>query len=188
MLEKLKGHVSETLEPYLNDIEHHYIKSENPEDHWNFLDVKNHIVLDLGCGFHLIEKGWMTTPEYFIHKGANKIIGIDTERSDIQKLQEIYPNHSFFTDRIHNLNQLKNYIETYNVTCLKMDIEGDEQCYIDSNEKFPSLKNVAIETHNRTLLNKLLYKLLRDNFTIQKICTFYPRVYDVCNLVYASRP
>ncbi len=184
----LKEHLnSELFNNLEHSVLHHYIASENPEDHWHLLQVKDETVLDLGCGYHLIEQGWMTTPEYFLSKGAKKIIGVDTNSEDIQQLLISHPNHNFYKDSVNSVDKLNNYINNNNITSLKMDIEGDEKYFLDSQSNFDSLKYVAIETHNRTLLNQTIYKLINLQFKITTICTFYPRVYDVCNLIYAHR-
>jgi hypothetical protein len=184
---KLKGHLSEKFLDQLTDINHHYIESENPNHHWHLLEVKDEIVLDLGCGFHLIENGWETTPEYFLNKGAKKIIGVDPERSDIEKFKTMLPEHDFYCDSITSVNQLDYYINSNNITSLKMDIEGYETCFIHSTDTYPTLKHVAIESHSKDILNNIINKLLILGFTIDTVCTFYPRVHDICNLVYASR-
>lgn len=187
-IEILKEHLNSKNFNYLqNNISHHYIASENPEDHWHLLQVNNEIVLDLGCGYHLIEQGWMTTPEYFLSKGAKKIIGVDPNSEDIKKLSVSYASHNFYEDSINSVNKLNTYINNNNITSLKMDIEGDEKYFLDSQSNFDSLKYVAIETHNRDLLNQTIYKLIDLQFKITTVCTFYPRVYNVCNLIYAHR-
>lgn len=68
-----------------------------------------------------------------------------------------------------------------------MDIEGDEVCFLNSISDFLTLKYIAIETHSRELMHQVSQKLLHLNFNIDILCTFYPRVFDVCNLIYASR-
>jgi hypothetical protein len=187
-IEPLKSHLSSELYETLKDtVTHHYVESENPNHHWNFIEVKNQTVLDLGCGFHLIESGWQTTPEFFISKGAIKIIGVDPCGEDIYRLKQMLPDHLFCIDSISSAEQVEHYINDNNITSLKMDIEGYETCFIDSNNSFPTLKHIAIETHNKDILNRLIYKLMEQEFTIKTVCTFYPEVYDVCNLVYASR-
>ena len=185
---ELQNHLNAELYDKLSQtVSHHYIASENPEHHWHLLEVKDQIVLDLGCGFHMLESGWLSTPEYFMSKGATKIIGVDPEGNDIRHLQASFPNHVFCQDMVTTTDQLENYINTNGITALKMDIEGHETCFINSNHDFPSLKHIAIETHSRELLNLLIPKLLERNFKIKIVCTFYPRVYEICNLVYASR-
>lgn len=183
--------LKEFLDPAIlnryKDIKHHYIGSENPDDHWNYLAVNNEIVLDMGCGFHLIEPGWDSTPAYFIKRGAEKVIGIDTEKNDIIHLQKSFPEHNFYCDTINSSIKIENYINTNKVTSLKMDIEGEEKHFINSSDTFPTLKYVAIESHSKILLHDLIKKLDYLNFNIDIVCTFYPRVYNICNLIYASR-
>lgn len=184
--ELLKGHVSEMLLEKL-EVKHHFIESENPEHHWHLLPVKNEIVLDLGCGFHLLEPGWLTTPDFFKTKGAKKVVGVDPHNDDIIQFRQMLPNDEFYHDCIDTVEKLNYYINDYDITSLKMDIEGHETCFINSTNTYPKLKHVAIETHNKELLNQIIVKLLDLNFTIDTVCTFYPRVFDICNLVYASR-
>jgi hypothetical protein len=186
-MEQLRGHIIDELLNQLPNIKHHYIESEHPNHHWHLLKVKDEIVLDLGCGFHLIEPGWETTPEYFLNKGAKKIIGVDPENSDIERFKSLLPDHFFYSAAITNVSELDHYINNYNVTSLKMDIEGYETCFIDSTSDYPTLKHVAIETHDKSILNSMIKKLLSLGFEIDTVCTFYPRVYDICNLIYASR-
>jgi hypothetical protein len=186
-MEKLKGHLSEELLNTLTDIKHHHVESEHPDHHWHLLEVKDQVVLDLGCGFHLIEPGWDTTPNYFIKKGAKKVIGIDPACGDIDVLRKTHPEHEFYCEFINSIDKLDYYINGKNITSLKMDIEGDEVAFINSPSNYPTLKHVAIESHNRSILNNVIKKLINLNFTIDTVCTFYPRVYEVCNLVYASR-
>ena len=71
------------------NIQRIYVESENPLHHWNWLNVKDQVVLDLGCGFHFIEDGWDTTPEFFLKKGASKIIGLDPHLDDIEHFKQI---------------------------------------------------------------------------------------------------
>lgn len=166
---------------------HHKIESENPNHHWSYLKVENEKVLDLGCGKHFIDPGWLTTPEYFLSKGANFVIGIDSEGNDINWFNENIKNGYFITDTIDSIEKLDKYINENQITSLKMDIEGAEIHFINSNEQYSSLKHIAVETHSRALFHDMLIKLIKLNFEIEVICTFYPRVYDICNLIFASR-
>lgn len=161
--------------------------SENPKDHWNLLFVQNQIVLDLGCGFHMIETGFMNTPEYFLSKGASQVIGVDPSCEDIEILQKKYPKNLFFCDIIDSVPKLERYINFYKITSLKMDIEGEERYLLSSKDNFDTLKYVAIETHNKSLLKDIIANLIKKDFIINSVCTFYPRVYNICNLIYASR-
>lgn len=167
----------------------YYIKSENPKDHWCFLPVENETVLDLGCGKHRTEQDWLTTPEYFLSKGAKRVIGVDPKDDDILW----YKNHldpkrsTFIKSYVLDILYLKHLLLDFNITSMKMDIEGHEHHFIQSHEYFPLLKYVAIETHSRNLFHNLLIKLIDTDFQIKYICTFYPRVYYDCNVVFAER-
>jgi hypothetical protein len=183
----LKNHIYDDLLEDLTNTSHHYIDSEHPDHHWNLMKIKDETILDLGCGFHLIEPGWETTPEYFINRGAKKVVGVDPNSQDINHLKSMYPNQNFYCDRIDSVEKLNYFINNHNITSLKMDIEGFETNLIESNDEYPLLKNVAIETHSKKILNDMIEKLISLNFSIDTVCTFYPRVYDICNLIYASR-
>lgn len=187
MNSNLKDHLSEEVFKKIPHVNHHYIQSENPEHHWHLLNVKDAIVADIGCGLHMIQKEWDTTPEFFIKNGAKKIIGVDSNCKDIDFFKTKLPKHDFYCDSIDSLSKLEFYIDELNVTSLKLDIEGHEQLLLSSNKTFDSLKNVAIETHSRTLLNQMILKLIDLQFNIETVCTFYPEAFSICNLVYASK-
>jgi hypothetical protein len=119
-MEQLKGHVSDELLNQLSNIKHHYIESEHPDHHWHLLKTNNETVLDLGCGFHLMEPGWETTPGYFINKGAKKVIGIDPENNDIIQFGSLYPDHEFYTDLIDSVDKLNYFINNYQNLALSL--------------------------------------------------------------------
>jgi hypothetical protein len=187
MNKHLIGHILDDILFGLSDTNHHYIESENPEHHWHLTKIKDETILDLGCGFYMIQPGWENTPEYFINRGAKKVIGIDPTNNDIIKLKSLYPKHDFYCDKIDTIEKLDYYINNNNITSLKMDIEGHETKFIESTNDYMSLKHVAIETHSRQILNNMIKKLLKLNFKINTVCTFYPEAYNICNLIYASR-
>jgi hypothetical protein len=185
--EEFIGHVYEENIENTKNSKHFYIQSEDPDHHWNFLNVKDQVVLDLGCGIHLKQPEWQTTPEYFTKKGALKVIGVDGNQDDINYLKLENPNNVFYCDFIDSSEKLISYINDNKVTSLKLDIEGFESLFIDSKNDFPTLKYVAIETHSRDLLNSSIKKLVNLNFKIDTICTFYPEAHHMCNLIYAYR-
>jgi cyclopropane fatty-acyl-phospholipid synthase-like methyltransferase len=101
------------------------VNSENPLEHWSDIeDLNNKVVLDLGCGW--IDHGHASTPEYFISRGASKVIGVDISDNEIQKLKEIYPEHTFILRMIDSANDFTDLISTYKPDFIKMDIEGAE--------------------------------------------------------------
>jgi hypothetical protein len=104
----------------------------------------------------------------------------------IERNNDVVLNNTDLED-LYVFKNLNYYINNNNITSLKMDIEGSEVVFINSNDTYPTLKHVAIETHSKEILNNMIKKLLELGFEIDTICTFYPRVYDICNLIYASR-
>ena len=50
-----------------------------------------------------------------------------------------------------------------------------------------NIRNIAVETHNRNLFHDVMMKLIDCGFKITHVGTFYPRVYDECNLIFATR-
>ena len=52
------------------------IRSEDPAQHWYFLDVQDKTVLDLGCG---LWDSQMPTPYYFLkERRAARVVGVDS--------------------------------------------------------------------------------------------------------------
>ena len=105
----LINHVSNELLKKLPDINHKYIESEHPDYHWDLLEVKDQIVADLGCGFHLREPDWDTTPEYFLKKGAKKTIGVDSAHNDIEFFKKTYPSSEFYCDLIDTTEKIDGF-------------------------------------------------------------------------------
>jgi len=167
-------------------IKTHYIADENPENHWCFLPVDNEVVLDLGCSKHLVEDNWLTTPEYFWEKGAISVTGVDPHEEDIKWYQQ-EAEGNFIVDYIDSPQKVSYYVDSFNVTSMKMDIEWKEEHFVNCTSDFPTLKYVAIETHSRDLFHDVLFKLLDLGFQPTHLCHFYPRVAKICNVIFASR-
>jgi hypothetical protein len=167
-------------------MKHIKIDSENPLHHWYFLDVKDKKVLDLGCGKHLLEDGMLTTPEFFLRQGAKSVIGVDPHVNDIEWFKTNITNGQFFVDCIKDVSQLDFYLNM-DVQAVKIDIEGHENCLLQTTNLLTHITDIAIETHNRELFHDILIKLVDLNFTITHIATFYPRVYPICNVICGSK-
>ena len=94
------------------------IGSEEPIDHWGFLDVKDKVILDLGCSpFH----SSISTPQYFIEKGASKVIGID-----LGYMQWTNDKLIMIPMTIQNTKQIQDLLAIYKPDIIKADIEGAE--------------------------------------------------------------
>jgi SAM-dependent methyltransferase len=137
------------------------ITSEEPIDHWGFLKVKDKIVLDLGCGkFH----STISTPEWFIQNGAQKVIGIDLS-SEFE-----YDKFIYHAMAIENSQQIKGLIETYKPHIIKADIEGAEIHF--NNVEISDLgvvSEIAIEYHSNELMELIFNKLADWDFALLDI-------------------
>lgn len=169
------------------NIQRIHVESENPLHHWDWLNVKDQVVLDLGCGFHFIEDGWDTTPDFFLNKGAKKIIGVDPHIEDIEHFRSRLPDSEFVKDCVLSAEHLNQYLLNPEVQAVKMDIEGHERHLLETDETYQNIRNFAIETHNRNLFHDVMMKLIDCGFKITHVGTFYPRVYNECNLIFATR-
>jgi hypothetical protein len=153
------------------------IYSENPYEHWSDItDVSGKIVLDLGCGW--INQGHESTTEYFIKRGAAKIIGVDINESEIQKLQAIYPNHVFICKAIETKTDLFDLIAQYKPEVVKMDIEGFEKVlkFLGS---LLTVNEVAVEYHDNECKNIILTKLDELRFDVFAINSFGYHCLDI---------
>lgn len=148
------------------------VNSENPLEHWSDIeDLRDRVVLDLGCGW--IDHGHASTPEYFLSRGAKKIIGIDSTQSEINKLNEIYPYHIFICKTINSTEDLQEVITKYQPDFIKMDIEGAEIYLKDiPKEVFNSIKEFAIEYHNPECKKVITDKFEELNFEVTAINSF----------------
>ncbi len=148
------------------------VHSENPLEHWSDIElVQDKIVLDLGCGW--LFQPHESTPEYFINRGASKVIGVDASCSEIEQLKQEYPNHIFECKAIISTKDLLDLILKYKPSLIKMDIEGHESHieYIKP-EEFSCVEEVAIEYHNPECKRILTEKLHEFNFEIFAINQF----------------
>lgn len=162
------------------------ITCENPDEHWKPITVNGGIVLDLGCGFNDEDsrnKRW-SSPYYFKKENAQLIIGVDINNDDIIILKnEIKNNSIFITDKIDDGN-IQSYIDRYNPTHLKCDIEGGEVAIINSDPK--TIKNAAIEVHTPEIRKQFLDWFLRWGFSLYGDLSL--RGHPHISVLFASRP
>ena len=91
------------------------IVSEEPSIHWWFLNVKDKIVLDLGCGLFCSR---VSTPDYFIENNAKKVIGVDLGGGNF--------NFTYHQMRVDSTEKLQFLLDKYKPEVIKCDIEGAE--------------------------------------------------------------
>lgn len=148
------------------------VHSENPLEHWSDIEnLEGKIVLDLGCGW--INQGHASTPEYFISRGASKIVGVDISCGEINKLNEIYPTHTFICKGVNNAEDLSTLISEYRPQVIKMDIEGAEVHLKEvPKEVFESVEEFAIEFHNPECKKVVIEKFEELGFEITALNNF----------------
>ena len=127
------------------------ITSEEPEIHWPFLNVKDKVVLDLGCSIFYSK---ISTADWFVQQGAKQVIGVD--------LGNDTPEHFIYHRiAIRSKNDILYLLNKYTPDVIKCDIEGAEEHFKDiSSNDIESVKQVAVEYHNNDL--KLLIRQIKN--------------------------
>lgn len=120
------------------------IQSEEPIEHWSFLNSKNKIVLDLGCGKFYSS---ISTAQWFLDEGANKVIGVDLSKEAIED-EKFIP----YAKAINSAEDLQYFLQ-YMPEVIKCDIEGAEKYFKDISELPYSVKEIAIEYHDADTKN-----------------------------------
>jgi hypothetical protein len=148
------------------------VQSENPLEHWSDIEgVDGKIVLDLGCGW--LFQPFESTPQYFISRGAKKVIGVDASCGEIDKLNQVFPDHLFVCKTILEFDDLASLIVENRPQLIKMDIEGYESHMKDITEdQFKSVDEIAVEYHNPACKKILEDKLTELGFEIFAINQF----------------
>lgn len=115
------------------------IRNEEPEEHWNFLNVKGKVILDLGCA-----KFWssIATAEWFVKKEALLVIGVDTHDIGYR-----HDNFIMETQTISTPEQLSSLISVYTPNIIKCDIEGAEK-YFEYLILPENIQQFAVEYHD----------------------------------------
>ena len=148
--------------------------SENPNFHWKFIECDGQIVLDLGCGRweHIEHRDplWPTTPEYFIQKGAKHVYAFDIDAGEIGWYNEnVVPkmNVTAILQRIDSVDTIKNILNKYSPQAIKIDIEGDENLFLNlSDEDFSCINFYAVETHTEDLFHRFIEKFEKLKYKI----------------------
>lgn len=152
------------------------LNNENSAEHWKFIDVKDKVVLDLGCGrwnkVERVEDEWLTTPEHFVSHGAKRVIAVDIDPLEIDWFNNNFKDNNIYEFLCMAIKSKEDIIKLYNIynpDCVKCDIETNEKYLLElSREQFCSIKNYYIETHGDNLYLKFLQILSDYNYHISE--------------------
>ena len=132
-----------------NLMEIKVIHTENPKEHWGFLDVDGRTIIDMGCG--IWENDVEPTPIYFLKEGATKVIGIDPNEPSYNWYRDNLKTERFFQhmDYLDSTEKFRFYINAYKPQVLKIDVEGSE-IFLNNitAEQMESVREIGIEFHN----------------------------------------
>ena len=133
-----------------------HITSEEPDNHWGFMSIKDRVILDLGCGkFH----SSISTYEWFLNNGAKKVVGIDLGMENFE-----HPDFVYQSGGIFSTEQLTQLLSEHTFDSIKSDIEGAEIHFKDI-DQLPFVTEIAIEYHDASLKQMLLDKFNQWGFT-----------------------
>lgn len=158
--------------------------SEKPSLHWKYMECKDKVVLDLGCGrwesVEYRDPSWPTTPEYLIELGASKVYAVDIDPAEIAWYTEkVSPkvNVTAIHKNVNSVDVLRELLNEYKPTVIKSDIEGYENTFLQlSDEEFCNIEMYGLETHSDHLYNSF----------IQKFKTLEYDIIATINLVHAN--
>lgn len=149
--------------------------SENPQLHWKYIECKDQVAIDLGCGrwehVEYRDQSWPTTPEYLLQLGACKVYAFDIDAKEIEwyknNLCTRYSNLVAFTSNINSINTIRDIYQQCKPDVVKCDIEGNEKFLLElTDEEFIRVNFYAIETHSDWLYDSFIAKFQKLNYDI----------------------
>jgi hypothetical protein len=150
------------------------VNNENPNEHWEFIECKNVIAVDLGCGrwehTEYRDPSWPTTPEFLIQRGASHVYAFDIDQDEIKWYNaNVTPNMNVtpINMRINSVDDIRHIYNTYKPKTIKCDIEGAEYSFLElTDEEFCSVDFYAIETHSDDLFSRFNQQFEKLNYKI----------------------
>ena len=145
------------------------INSEHPYEHWSFLDVKDKVVLDMGCSFYdaTYNPGMLSSAEWFVETGATNVIGFDANPYEVDKYNVVYknnPKYKVFKLFVDNTEKIKDLLK-YKPEVIKCDIEGGEIYFNDiSKDEMECVEQIGIEYHDEATKKMCEVKLSEWGF------------------------
>lgn len=146
-----------------------------PDIHWptSITNVYDKTILDLGCGSdgYKDQEPWISTVEYWLLRGAKKIIGIEANSKDAEylnnKFSKLDGKVKVINDSIQSSTQIQNLINEYDIQIVKSDIESFEYHFLDVDDSsFSKIDEYYIETHDDIdeSIEQSIYGKLVDKF------------------------
>ena len=128
---------------------------ENYDEYWGFTSFKDKTILDLGAD-------WGSTACYFLDHGAKKVIAVEGNEELAKELLINYgedPNVICVQKWVKTPADLHDLVLTYKPDMVKVDIEGDEACLLETDaDIIKSVKEWLIETHDQGVFeNSITY-------------------------------
>ena len=154
------------------------IASEEPEIHWPFLNVKDKIVLDLGCGLFYSK---ISTADWFVQQGAKQVIGVD--------LGNDTPKHfTYHQIAISSTIDILDLLNKYNPDVIKCDIEGAERHFKDvSAVDMERVKQFAVEYHDNDLKLLMEQKIKEWGFENSETYQLFDEDINRIGVIYAHK-
>ena len=137
--------------------------TEDIATHWSYADISGKKVLDLGADYG-------TTPEYFLHMGARKVIAVEGNQIFFSQLQEKFEFSSKVSCKniwINSVEKLENLISD-DIDIAKVDIEGAEN-YLLETSAITKIPVWLIEAHSDEISDKLIKHFQIHDFETYQI-------------------
>jgi hypothetical protein len=133
--------------------------SENPSEHWEFIECEGKVAIDLGCGrwehVEYRDPSWPTTPEWLLLKGASEVHAYDIDPAEVDWYNTVLAptkNIKAYEKGITVVQDLREILQAHNPKVVKCDIEGYESTFLElTDEEFKSIDYYALETHSEHL-------------------------------------
>lgn len=153
------------------------IESEDSSVHWPNMEVKDKVVLDLGCGRWCNRYGGENTnfdefsSIYLSNCGAKKVVGVDASDGEINFFTEKTKGDDkfkFIYKKIESKQDLLDLIIDNEIQVIKCDIEGAEENFYEmKKEDFSKVSYFALEYHNEEIRKKFIDLFKKWGFTIE---------------------
>lgn len=144
---------------------------ENPDQHWEYVNVEGKRVLDLGCGDfgNATTLPYPSTVEYLLERQASFVVGVDISVVDTENLKNKIDMSKIkiLSMPIESSTQIIDLVEQNNIDIVKCDIEGFETALFDIPvEAFRKVEEYYVETHGNDLHNRCIEKLTECGYDI----------------------